>query len=258
MLDAALPSGLPGMRALARRELVRFTRQPSRVIAAVGTPLLLWIFLGSGFAGSFGGVGSYAGHLLPGMVMLTVVFSSVFAAISLIDDRNAGFLQGVLASPLPRWALVGSKLIGGGTVAVAQGAILIPGAYLLGMSPSPLGLLMSLVAACAAATMVMGLSLALAWRVNSVQGFHGVMNLVLMPMWLLSGAFFPVSGASFWLKIVMLANPLTWATEAMRSAITGEASQFAPAWILWAAVALLAVLGACVAGLTVGRGPSHE
>jgi len=258
MHDATLPSGLPGMRALAMRELVRFTRQPSRVIAAVGTPLLLWVFLGSGFAGSFGGAGTYAGHLLPGMVMLTVVFSSVFAAISLIDDRNAGFLQGVLASPLPRWALVGSKLLGGGSVAVAQGVVLIPGAYLLGMSPSIGGLAQALLAACAAATLVMGLSLALAWRVNSVQGFHGVMNLVLMPMWMLSGAFFPVSGASLWLKVVMLANPLTWATEAMRTGITGEASLLAPGWIVWAVVGLLATFGVGVAALTVGRGTARE
>jgi len=246
---------MPGLLALTHRELLRFVRQPSRIVAALGTPLLLWLFLGSGFAGTFssaqgpgGGAGAgsaaYAQHLFPGMAGLTIVFTSIFAAISLIDDRNEGFLQGVLVSPLPRWGLVGSKVLGGCIVATAQAAVLLPAALVVGLRPGIAGFVLSTLAIASMSLIVNGLSLALAWRINSVPGFHGVMNLILMPMWLLSGSFFPIDGAAPWLRAVMLINPLTWPNEAMRSSLTGSQSHPAawPLTLLFAAASMLMAL----------------
>lgn len=245
-------AGWAALAALTRREWMRFARQPSRVVAAVGTPALLWVFLASGFgSGVAGAAGGYGAHLVPGMVGLTVVFSSIFGAISLIEDRTTGFLQGVLASPAPRWSVVGSKVVGGASIAVLQGAILLPAAALVGATPGVAGFAAALGALACLSLVVLGLSLGLAWRVNSVSGFHGVMNLVLMPMWLLSGSFFPVAGAAPWLRGVMLANPLTWPTEALRASLGGGDGG---ASLTWALAVVAALASVAFASWIIGRG----
>lgn len=241
---AATPVGDGGVgafTALLRREVVRFVRQPSRVVGAVGTAVLIWIVLGSGFAGSFsaaapqgGGTLAYSAYLVPGMASMVVLFTSIVAAISLIDDRHAGFLQSVLVSPTPTWAVVGSKVAGCAILAVGQGCLVLLASPLAGVPLTPLGFVLSVAALACIALGVGGIGLALAWKIDSVQGFHGVMNLVLMPMWLLSGAFFPVASAAGWMRWVMLMNPMTWATEALRGALLHEGSGalgVGPAWI---------------------------
>lgn len=248
--DPRLPAVAPAVLSLAGRELKRFARQPSRVVASVGTPLLIWVLLASGFAGSLGG--GYGKHLLPGVVGLTVVFSAIFGAISLIDDRNAGFLQGVLVSPLPRWGLALAKVLGTGAIALAQGVILLPAAAVLGLDPGVGEYVLALAAIVMLVLMVNGVAMALAWRVNSVPGFHGVMNLILMPMWLLSGSFFPVAGAAPWLRAVMRANPMTWSTEALRQALQ-PGDTFAPAGVVWGVAVALALAGVGAASAVVGR-----
>src|SRR5690606_27442761 len=130
---------------------------------------------------------------------ITILFSTVFAAISLIQDRHAGFLQSALVSPAPAWAVVFAKAFGGAAIATCQSAILLLGAYAVGLSPGPLDFLGALAAAALTAIAVIGLGLSAAWWVDSTAGFHGVMNMLLMPMWLLSGALFPVEGAAPWL-----------------------------------------------------------
>ncbi len=249
--------GLPAFAALTARELIRFTRQPSRVAAAIGTPLILGLFFGSGFAQSFSGERSgpsYTAFLLPGMISLTVMFSSIFAAISLIEDRSAGFLQSVLVSPAPRWAGVSAKIAGGTLVAAAQGALLLLLAPILGLHPGPVGYLLALAAIALISIGINGLGLAAAWRIESSQGFHGVMNIVLMPMWLLSGAIFPIAGAAGWLRAIMTVNPLYWPTAALRDALAGGAhpEPFA-AWMLWAFATLAALAGFVLAWLSMGR-----
>lgn len=245
-IRTGLAPALVATWVLTSRELVRYVRQPSRIAASLGTSVLIWVFLGSGFAASFSSpatstaaattdsAGSYALHLLPGMLALTVVFSSVFGSISLIDDRNEGFLQSVLVSPTPRWALVASKLLGGSLIALSQAVLLLPGIYLFGANPGVLSLIEAVAALACASLGVTALGLALAWRINSVQGFHGVMNLVLMPMWLLAGTLFPIQGASGWLRPLMLLDPLTWPSEALRHAVTGTApaASLGVTWLL--------------------------
>lgn len=259
----ALPPGVPSLLWLTRRELIRFGRQPSRIIAAIGTPLLFWIVFGAGFAGSFAqsGSGTYVGYLLPGMAALTVMFSSIFAAMSLIEDRRAGFLQSVLASPAPRWALVGAKIAGGSIIAAAQGAVLILLAPVLGVPLSLWGFMAGMAALLLISVFINGLGLAAAWRIDSSQGFHGVMNLVLMPMWILSSALFPWRGAAVWLQAIMLVNPLYWPTAALRASLFRYTEDGLPtamsepvSWpAMWLAAVLVAAGGFTLAWMTVGR-----
>ena len=237
---------------LTAREFKRFVRRPSRVVATLGTVGLFWLVIGGGMGASFvsseGGAG-YAGYLVPGMVTMVVLFGTVFAAISLIQDRAAGFLQSALVSPAPRWVIGGSKVAAGVGLGAAQAALLLAAAPLAGLEASLGGFGLAVLAAALAAAGVVGLGVAMAWWVDSVGGFHGLMNLALTPMWLLSGALFPASGASDWLGAVMRANPLHWSTRAMGGAL--GVGPPASAWE-WAGAVAFALAGATIA-MTGGR-----
>jgi ABC-2 type transport system permease protein len=215
---------------LWKRELVRFFRQPSRIAGAAGSPLIFWVLIGSGLSGSFrlpGGPAdlSYLEYFFPGTMVLTLLFAAIFSTISVIEDRNQGFLQGVLVAPVPRASIAAGKVLGGATLAWLQSVIFLALAPLSGIR-----LTLSSVLAAAGVLAVLGIALtavgfAFAWKVDSVQGFHAVMNLLLVPMWLLSGAFFPPSGAPGWLAAVMRANPLTYGVAALRWALYGSAPE---------------------------------
>ncbi len=216
----------PGL-ALWRREVIRFFRQPSRVVGVLGTALVFWAILGFGLSDSFrwGGAerpleaGGYQAYFFPGILAMILLFTAIFSSFSLIEDRNEGFLQGVLVAPVHPGAIVLGKLLGGTTIATLQGAL-----FLL-LAPTvhiPVGL-----ASAAQAIVVMivvsfglsGLGFCAAWWFNSVQGFHGVMNLVLMPMWFLSGAIFPSDGAHAVIRFTMALNPMTYGVAALRGAL---------------------------------------
>jgi len=210
---------------LWQRELQRFFRQPSRVAGAIGTPLVFWLFMGSGLGGSFrlpGASGvSYLQFFFPGTIALVLLFAAIFSTISVIEDRHEGFLQGVLVAPVGRGAIVAGKVLGGATLAWLQGLVFLLLAPLAGL---PLTVPSFLAAAGVLALLAVGLTaigFGFAWKVDSVQGFHAVMNVVLLPMWLLSGSFFPLVGAPLWLGLLMRINPLTYGIAALRGAIGG-------------------------------------
>jgi ABC-2 type transport system permease protein len=182
---------------LGKREIVRFLRQRNRIIGAIGTPLLFWALFGAGLHGSFrltaqGGPGqSFGEYYLPGSVMLIVLFTAIFTTISVIEDRREGFLQSVLVSPIPRWEMVLGKVWGGAVLAVLQALIFLLFALSFSKYVS-LGQFLQLIPLLLlSAAALTGLGFVFAWNMDSTQGFHAIMNLVLMPMWLLSGAFFP-------------------------------------------------------------------
>jgi ABC-2 type transport system permease protein len=212
--------------SLAWRELVRFFRQPSRVMGAAGTPLLFWALLGTGLSSSFrmpGGPSgmNYKEYFFPGTIFLVVLFASIFSTISVIEDRNQGFLQGVLAAPIGRVSIVAGKILGGAAIAWLQGILFLLLAPLVGIRMSLAGALGAAGVLALVAMALAGIGFAFAWRVDSVQGFHAVMNLLLFPMWLLSGSFFPISGAPRWLAFLMRLNPLTYGLAAMRALLYG-------------------------------------
>ena len=209
-----MTSSFPAAWTLAEREVVRFVRQPSRIVAAVATPAVFWFLLGSGYAGTLPGGG--LAFLFPGAILLSVVFTAFLAGISLIEDRRDGFLQGVLASPAPRRAIVLGKAGGGAAVSLLHAALFLPLAPLAGASFGPAGLAAAVAVLAATALGLAAVAFALAWRFESIQGFHGVMNLILMPAWLLSGALFPLDGAAPWVRAVAVWNPLTYAMAGLR------------------------------------------
>lgn len=221
VLTPTTPGGA-AMMALTKREVVRFLRQPTRLAASIGTAAIVWVLAGSGFSKSFAmpAVGAdaatntiaYTAFLLPGMAAMIVVFSAIFAAITLIQDRQAGFLQSALVSPAPTWAIVGSKVLGGTIVATLQASVLLIAAPLAGVKLG-FGLPLAFLAAALTSAAIISLGLACAWRINSIAGFHGVMNLLLLPMWVLSGSLFPVRGAAPWLQHAVELNPLHWSVN---------------------------------------------
>lgn len=231
-----------GALALGQREVVRFVRQPSRLVGSVVPPLLAWLVIGSGFGRSVTAgeaaatAGGFLGYFFPGTVVLVVLFAAIFSTISVIEDRREGFLQGVLASPLPAWELVAGKVGGGTLLGMAQGLLLLAVLPFLGGGASAGGLGLAMGVLFLLAVALTGLGFAIAWSLDSTQGFHGIMNLFLIPMWLLSGAFFPLSGAPAWLRAVMAANPLTYGVAALRRGLTPAAAEGLPSLALSAAV----------------------
>lgn len=252
--------GRAAMIALTGRELLRFARQPSRILGSIGTPALIWLFAGSGMAGSFvspiasqgaegAAANAYAAYLIPGMATMVVLFGTIFASISLIQDRHAGFLQSVLVSSAPSWAVAGSKVAGASILSVLQGLIVLLAAPLVGVHPGLLGYIFATVGLALAAVFVTCLGLALAWRMDSVAGFHGVMNLVLLPMWVLSGAMFPLEGTAPWLSWVVRFNPLGWSTRA----IGGSMGTSEVGILDWAGAAGAAAAAFALAWFVIGR-----
>ncbi len=251
-------NGINATIALAKRELIRQVRQPSRIVASIITPLLVWAFFAGGFANAMGPIGNSAGskldaYIIPGMASMTVLFSSIFSSISLIQDRHDGFLRASLASPAPRWSIAAGKIIAGSIVALLQAFIVLLALPFVGVELTFMGVLGAIGALGCISIMLIGIGLALAWIVDSTQGFHGVMNAVLMPLWLTSGAVFPVADAAGWLKLIASINPLTWAHTAMRLALGIDSASSSQAAIAWTVSAAAAVIGAALGFIVIAR-----
>ncbi len=223
--------GLLAAGTLCVREMVRFARQRSRLVGAFGQPLLFWLLLGGGLKASFRPSGSpatgYMQYFYPGIIALTLLFTAIFATISVVEDRKAGFLQGVLVAPVPRWSIVLGQAAGSTLLALLQGLLLLGLAPVIGLPLSVASVLASMAVMTLLAFAMSGMGLLLAWKMDSTQGFHAIMNLVLMPMWLLSGAFFPAAGAPLWLRAAMLVNPMTYGMAALRRSLCLGSPAFA-------------------------------
>jgi ABC-2 type transport system permease protein len=217
-------AAVSSVAALWWREIVRFVRQRSRLVGAFAQPLLFWVLLGGGFSASFRAPGTPADvgalqYFYPGIIALVLLFTAIFATIAVVEDRKAGFLQGVLVAPIPRASIVLGQALGGTTLAVVQGVLFLILAPLAGIPLTLTSVAMVTVVLVGVAFALTSLGLVIAWRMESTQGFHAIMNLILMPIWLLSGAFFPAAGAPGWLGWVMWLNPLTYGMAALRRAL---------------------------------------
>jgi ABC-2 type transport system permease protein len=204
------------------REVVRFYRQRSRVVGVIASPVLFWIVIGSGFGTSFrGGAGAgnehYLDYFFPGALIMIVLFTSIFTMMSVIEDRKEGFLLSVLVAPVHRSVIVLGKVLGGTTLSMIQGLVFLCFAPALGihLGLAQFGLIVLDVFLVSFALTALGFIIA--WPMDSSQGFHAVINLFLIPLWLLSGALFPLTGASGWIRLLMRINPLTYGTEALRT-----------------------------------------
>jgi ABC-2 type transport system permease protein len=212
--------GLRPALSLWNREVVRFYRNISRVVGIVASPLIFWVVLGSGFGTSFRNNGAnqhYLDFFFPGSLIMIVLFTSIFAMMSLIEDRNEGFLLTVLVAPVSRSVIVLGKILGGTTLAMLQGALFLVAAPFLGIHFTVASLLLILLDIFLVSFSLTALGFMIAWPMDSTQGFHAIINLFLIPLWLLSGSLFPISGASLWIRWLMRINPLTYGTEALRA-----------------------------------------
>ena len=257
------PSLLLSIATLWWREIRSFYRQRSRLIGGLATPLVFWLLLGSGFGSSLrtstGSEGGYLEFFFPGSIALVVLFTAMFSNISIIEDRREGFILSVLVAPVSRWALVAGKILGATTIGVLQGLVFLPLAPLAGISIDPARVPMVLAALVTVSIGLTGLGFFFAWWLNSVQGFHSVMNIVLMPMWLLSGAVFPAEGASAWVRWVMVVNPLSYGLTSLRHYLAPVGTEVAgPSLaVCWAVTLLFAVVTPAAAFYQTNR-PSPD
>jgi ABC-2 type transport system permease protein len=210
------------------REVVRFYRQTTRVIGVLASPLVFWLVIGSGFGTSFRSGGAagqqhYLDYFYPGALIMIILFTSIFTMMSVIEDRKEGFLLSVLVAPVPRSAIVLGKVLGGTTLAAIQGMIFLIFAPFAGVHLDLVKVLLVGVVVFLVSFALTALGFAIAWPMDSTQAFHGIVNLFLIPLWLVSGALFPLSGASGWIRIIMRVNPLTYGVEGLRQLLYPEA-----------------------------------
>ncbi len=212
------------------REIVRFYRQRARVVGVIASPLLFWIVIGSGFGSSFRSSGTaggqhYLNYFFPGALTMIVLFTAIFTMMSVIEDRKEGFLLSVLVAPVSRSVIVLGKVLGGATLATLQGLVFLVVAPALGVHFSFASFGLTVLTIFLMAFSLTALGFIIAWPMDSTQAFHAIINLFLIPLWLLSGSMFPLSGASIWIRLLMRGNPLTYGTEALRSLLfPGSAS----------------------------------
>lgn len=257
---------LRALVGLSWREVIRFLRQPSRLIGALLQPVLFWVLFGTGLESSFRGSGNetFPAYFLPGTAVMILLFTAIFSTVTVIEDRREGFLQGVLVAPIPRWVIVGSKLIGGTILAVGQTLLFLAIAAVIGglgfSARVPTGLTWSNTPIVCAYLTLLGLSLTalgylLAWSLESTQGFHAVMSLVLLPMWLLSGAFFPAPPAG-WLQVIMGLNPLSYGVAGLRHLLATDpatVTHLPSATVCWSVTLLFGAICTAVATWLTSR-----
>jgi ABC-2 type transport system permease protein len=237
------------------RDVIRFLRQRNRIIGALATPLVFWLLVGSGFGPSFrnpaaaGQAGTYLAYFFPGTLVLIMLFTAIFSTISIIEDRREGFLQGALVAPLSPAAIPLGKFLGGTTLAVLQAALFCILAPLAGM---PIGLhqiLLLLPALILVGFSMTGLGFLVAWPMDSTQGFHAIMNIFLMPLWMMSGALFPMPSGTGWLYWVGALNPVSYGVTAIRSAFNASNGTLPTAYLT--ALGITALFGIFTFALSV-------
>lgn len=205
--------------ALVRRELIRFWREKARVAGFVAAPLLFWVVVSAGF--------NDFQRFFAGSLALSLLFSAVFSNMTLIDDRKEGFLAGMLVSPAPRAAIVMGKAGGSALLAWLQSLVFLCFLPLAGLEPGFFGVLAAAGVLAVMAALFTLLGFACAWRMPSTQAFHGVINVVLMPMWMLSGSLFPFEQAHPVMQWLMRVNPMTYAMSLLNECL-GRGGNFGP------------------------------
>ena len=230
------------------REVIKFWREKTRIISSLVTPLLWLLIFGSGMrAVAVPGTDNYQAFLFPGVVGMTLLFTSVASGVSVIWDREFGFLKEILVAPVSRSAVVLGKALGGGTSALFQGVILLPLSFLVGVQLSPASVLLFIPVMVITAIGLVSIGLAIAAFVESMEAFNLIMSFAIMPMFLLSGAFFPLNSAPVWLRGLSYINPLTYGVDVLRWATFSGWDSLLPPYVevIILAVFALAMIFLC-------------
>ena len=213
------------------RELKRYVRSRAMIVASLGQPLLYLLVLGFGLGPVFqkAGNGSYIQFVAPGVIGMSVLFTSVFSGIGLLWDRQFGFLKETLVAPVPRIAVMIGKTLGGATVATIQGLIVMIICLIAGFRPVSWSMLpFALVFMILTAIVFAGLGVAIGSVLQDIQGMQLIMNFVVLPIYFLSGALFPLTGLPSVLSFLTRIDPLSYGIDGLRNVLLGT-SQFEPA-----------------------------
>ncbi len=228
---------LTGVYTLWLRDIKRYFRDKPRIIGSFAQPILFLFVLGTGIASSFsvfggGGGEDFLNFMFPGIVGMTVLFTSFFSAMSIVWDREFGFLREILVAPVSRTSIVVGKLLGGSTIAMIQGSIILLFAPFLRIPITFVIFFKELGIMFLVAMTISTMGIILASVIKSMQAFQVITNFLLMPMFFLSGALFPLNQTVKWMNIVSKINPLSYGVDAMRFVLLNDASlQLYPLWL---------------------------
>ena len=231
------------------REVKRYTRSRAQIVASIGQPLLYLLALGFGLGPVFrkAGEGSYLQFVAPGVIGMSVLFTSIFSGIGLLWDRQFGFLKETLVAPVPRLSIMAGKTLGGATVAILQGMLIVIVCLIAGFRPAHLSALpMALLFMILIAVVFAGLGTVIGSSLQNMQGFQLIMNFLVMPIFFLSGALYPLNNLPKALAAITRIDPLTYGIDGLRGAFIGT-GHFAPATnaaVLAGVAALFLALGA--------------
>lgn len=259
---------LRGIYIVWYRDLLRWWRERTRIVVSLAQPLLFLIVFGAGLGSALGsGVGvsgtSYAEFVFPGVLGMAVLFAAVFGAMSIVWDREFGFLKEILVAPIDRSAVAIGKSLGGATQAMVQGLILLVLAPLIGIQLTIGSVLLLIPFVFFLAFALSALGVALASRMKSMQSFQVVMNFLVMPMFFLSGALFPLANLPGWMTVLTRLNPVTYGMDPIRRillgpSVPGGADAFGLTifgWVLpmWLEAVILLTFGVVMLGVAVAN-----
>lgn len=216
----SLTHNLKGLYTIWLRDVIRFTRDRSRILASLGQPLLFLFVFGSGLSPAMaplgGGNVDFTQFMFPGILAMAVLFTSIFSAVSIVWDREFGFLKEVMVAPISRVTVALGKVAGGTTVALFQGVLVLLFAPLLDIRMTWDQVLILIGLMILLAGMMTSLGILIASRQRTMEGFHVIMNFIMLPMFFLSGAFFPLQGVPLWMEWLSKVNPVTYGVDPLR------------------------------------------
>lgn len=246
-------STMLGIYTIWYRDILRFWRDKMRMLSAITFPLLFLFVFGSGLRGSIGNLGpgvNFTQYMFPGIIAMTVLMSSFTAGISVVWDREFGFLKEVLVAPVSRAAVALGKTLGSATVALVQGMVIMLLSPVIGIEANALTFLKVVPLMLLMAVSLGSLGILLATRIKSMEAFQAVMQLLLFPMIFLSGVFFPLSNLPPWMSFLVKINPATYGVYPLRLVMLGEEawasfgiSLFGHTLTLWEDIFILTLFG---------------
>ena len=249
-------NNLRGVYTIWYRDILRFWHDKMRIISSIALPLLFLIVFGSGLSSRMGLLGpgiDFAQFIFPGIIGMTVLMSSFMAGVSLVWDREFGFLKEVLVAPISRISVAVGKALGAATVAMLQGIIILLFAPLIGVSLSVWTVLALLPLMFLLAASMGSLGILLATRIRSMEAFQAVMQMLMFPMIFLSGVFFPMEGLPVWMSVLVKINPATYGIAPIRQVVLGtspgssfDINVLGHTMSLWDNIAVLAIFGAAM------------